>query len=1010
MRRRAAAILSFATLSFALHLHATATDPSRFGTLQNYTTRLWQTQDGLPEQTVQAIAQTQDGFLWIGTTGGLLRFDGSHFLIFERGNTPAFKENSVFCLMTARDGTLWIGTEGGGLIRLRAGQFRQYGAAQGLTDGFVRTVLEDRSGSIWIGTDNGQFKLDAQGEKPARRVDGKDAIPVVAVHALAEMRDGSVWFGGSQLIAVRDGKPREYPLVGLYSETRVKSILQTRDGTIWVGTVSGLQRLRPGKSQFERVTGVQGTVRTLRETSDGALWIGTIGQGAYTWRGGRLAAVDDGRSGAAKLPSRTVLSLFEDAEKNVWMGTQAGMLRFSRSLVALVSLPNAADSDFETISRDQDGSLWVASTRLSHIVNGVATPTTFPALHGARVRNVFRASDGTLWIGTDGRGLFRMHADGTATQYTTANGLVNNFIRALLEGHDGTLWVATDEGVSHLEHGVFRNFTVANGLTYFSVRAIFEDVRGGLWIGTDRGLSHLVADRFIEDAATRALGGEKVWALQQTASGALWFGTRDNGLYRWLPGDAALTHFTTEQGLASNSAYTLLEDGKGRFWIAGASGVASNAISDLERMATTPHASLSQRFFAVSEGGELSPLYGGTQPAGAITPEGDAWFPTTKGPVHFMAADAESSPVPRVFVDQVVADGRIVAPKPEHPIELAAENRNLEIDYGSILLGPQDAVQFQYKLEGFDTDWRYGSNRRVADYTNLPAGRFTFHVRAFQGGSGEQTERTVTIVKHQYFFLTWWFLTLCLVTVACAIWWAHHLRVRRVQLAFQAVLEERARLAREMHDTLIQGCAGVSLLLEACSAEAGSKSGYGAPSELLDYARTQLAASIDEARQAVWNLRGQESAGFDEALEKLAERVERSSQIKVTCTIDGTPYRFHTGALHEITMASREAIYNALLHASPRKIDVQACFGGEEFTLTVEDDGSGFEPQGAAPDGHFGLVGIQERVKRLGGSVRVESAIELGTRVIIRVPRSRVGDEQEGAHREKRMQSLEMVP
>jgi len=970
----------------ALGSGISAADP---GAEENYTTRVWQTQDGLPQQTVQAVAQTQDGFLWIGTTGGLLRFDGSSFVTYERGNTPAFKENSVFSLMTARDGTLWIGTEGGGLVRMREGRFRRFGAADGLLDGFVRATLEDASGAIWIGTDNGLFRLANGGAERAVRVDGTAGIPALAVHALAQTREGTVWVGGSRLVAIRQGVATDFPLVGEYSETRVKSILQTDDGTVWVGTVSGLQRLLPGAAWFERFAGIQGTVRTLREARDGTLWIGTIGQGGYTWRSGRLMALEGGGAEGLKLPSKTVLSLFEDGERNVWVGTQAGVVRFSRSLVQLVALPNASDSDFETISPDRDGTLWVASTRLSHLMNGVAVPTTFASLHGARVRNVFRAQDGTLWVGTDGRGLFKLGPGGlSATQYTTANGLVNNFVRGMIGGRDGDLWVATDEGVSRLSHGVFQNYTVAGGLVYFSVRAMLQDKAGEIWIGTDRGLSHLVGDRFVQDTATRALDGEKVWALHQSASGALWIGTRDNGLYRYLPGASLTTHYTTEQGLASNSVYAIIEDKSNRFWVSGANGVDVISIPDLEKLAVDPQTYLSQRFFAASEGGELTPLYGGTMPAGTMAADGDAWFPTSKGSVHLLSGETDSSAVPKVFLGSVVADGRAL-PIDSKPVRLMADNRNLEISYGSILLGPQDAVQFQYRLDGFDTEWRYGSNRRVADYTNLPAGTYTFRVRTFQGGSGRLTEQDLVVVKRQHFYRMWWFLSVCVATVALAVWLVHLQRLRRVKVAFQAVLEERARLAREMHDTLIQGCTGVSLLLEACSsAEAG---GETVQLELLDYARTQLAASIDEARQAVWNLRGQESTDFGDALKKLTERLGRSSQVEFSCEVKGDAYEFHSGAMHEITMASREAIYNALLHANPTRIEVFARFSAEEFSLTVEDNGSGFESEKeTSPEGHFGLVGIEERIRRLGGSVRVKSVITKGTNVSIRVPRAAV--------------------
>jgi ligand-binding sensor domain-containing protein/signal transduction histidine kinase len=999
-RRLASPIVVWLLLSWLPAASRTSIAAITGDSKENYTIRSWQTQDGLPEQTVQAFAQTSDGYLWIGTTGGLLRFDGARFVTFERGNTPAFLQNSVFTLMTSHDGSLWIGTEGGGLIRNFHGQFERISVANGLTDGFVRTVLEDRQGVIWIGTDNGLFQLSDAQANHVTRVDGTAEIPAVTVHSIAEVRDGTVWVGGSRLIAFAPGsgslnqRAKNFDLMGEYGETLVKTILQTRDGAIWVGTVSGLQRMLPGSSEFQRIGGIRSTVRCMRETGnplDGApekshqqriLWIGTIGQGAFIWRDGIVSPAPE----APGLPSRTVLSLFEDSENNMWMGTQVGMLRFSKSPMHLVPLPNASDSDFETVSLDRDGSMWVGSTYLTHVVNGVATPFVFPELHGARVRNVFRDSSGSLWIGTDGRGLFWLKPGSAPRQFTTEDGLVNSFVRAIMQARDGTLWVATDGGVSRFSGGRFRSFRMEEGLAYSSVRSIVEDRDGQIWIGTDRGLSTLRGDSFTQNAATRGLSAEKVWAIHQSASGALWFGTRDGGLYRYF--QEKLTHYTTEQGLASNSIYSILGDGQGRFWISGARGVISVAIAELESPLESAHGYLSQRLFGISETGGLPSLYGGTQPAGAITPDGNVWFPTSKGPVTFTTRDMNRSVVPRVFIDQITADGQKLTL--DSGIHLAADSTNLEIDFGAVLLGQQDAVQFQYRLEGFDPEWRFAGAQRTAHYTNLPAGSYTFRVRAFQGGAEQRTEQTITIEKREYFYRTWWFLSLCIAAAALVVTTSHYLRLRRVRTAFQAVLDERARLAREMHDTLIQGCTGVSLLLEAY-ASAKDRQVQG---ELVNFARTQLAASIDEARQALWNLRGTYSTNFAENLQKLAERTERGSNIGVHCAIEGDTYEFHSAAMHEIMMVSREAIYNALLHANPTRIDVHAHFGANRFGLTIKDDGSGFEVSHIT-DGHYGLIGIHERIKRLGGIVRVTSGPSIGTEILVELPRAAIDQTQE---------------
>ena len=328
-------------------------------------------QDGLPEQVVQAFAQTADRYLWIGTTGGLLRFDGERFVLFDRDNTPAFHENNVFCLLVDRDKTLWVGMEGGGLLRYRDGVFHAFSSAEVLTNNFVRALLEDRTGKIWVGTDDGLFVL--AGER-LDRVDNSNSLPLLAVHALQEDHEGVLWIGGSRLFRLKDGKATEYKLAAKGGPNRVKSILETRDGTMWVGTVSGLQRRPPGAASFASMPSVTGTVRFLRETSDGTLWIGTIGRGLELYQNGRISRI----SAPDALPSNTLLNLYEDQEENIWIGTQGGMLRLSRTPVRTISLPDSSDSDAETVYQDRDGDVWVAAVNLFRVHNAKLLAINFP--------------------------------------------------------------------------------------------------------------------------------------------------------------------------------------------------------------------------------------------------------------------------------------------------------------------------------------------------------------------------------------------------------------------------------------------------------------------------------------------------------------------------------------------------------------------------------------------------------------------------------------------------------
>jgi len=943
-----------------------------------YVERTWQVQDGLPEQTVQAFAQTRDRYLWIGTTGGLLRFDGSRLVLYDRDNTPAFTENNIFNLMVARDGSLWIATEGGGLIRYKDGAFRCYSAMDGLVNDFVRVVHQDSQGLIWIGTDNGLYRFS--GER-ITRVDNSNGIPPVAVHAIHEDDRGQLWVGGSRLLRLTHDGAREYRLQGEGSQTRVKSITHTRDGTLWVGTIGGLYQ-KPSKSDFfQRVRDTSGTVRFLRETSDGTLWIGTIGHGIYKYRGHAFSQI----TAPGDLPSNTALNLFEDVEKNIWIGTQAGMLRLSKTPIETVALPDAADYDAETVYQDQNGDIWVAAANLFRFHQGRVERVHFPGISGVRVRNVFRAADGALWIGTEGRGVFRR--DGAKlTQYMTKNGLVNNFVRVFLQGRDGSVWIATDEGVSRWRPQGITNYQMRDGLCYFSTRSLWEDRNSDVWIGTDRGVSHFHGNGFVKDTVTEALKNEKIWAIREDSDGGLWFGTRTGGLYRWRFGK--LTHYTTAQGLASNSIYELLEDKNGNFWISSPNGISVINRRELDVIAENPSHPLSLTFYGISDGLETTQLYGAEKPGGVVTTQGEVLFASNKGLVRVSVDQTQPSGSALVVIDQVLADGFETAIRPN--ISLAPDVSKIELHYSVIQLRSQERVRFRYKLDGFDKDWTEASSRRVAYYTNLPPGEYRFRVAAFEMNNPLQISETSTeIVQRPHFYRTSWFLGFCLLLLLALVWGGYKFRIRQVHVRFEAVLNERNRLAREMHDTLIQGCAGVSALLEAQSSLAETEA--SAKESLLSCARTQLRATIDEAREAVWDLRHASAAtAISPILRDMTRKMSAEFSVPVGFRVSGRTFDFDQSTAHEVLMMVREALHNALRHGQPSEVDVVVAFENNEFAVLVRDNGCGFDPAKAlsSTNGHYGLVGIQERIHRLAGRLIVNSQPGAGTELKLYLPRN----------------------
>jgi signal transduction histidine kinase/ligand-binding sensor domain-containing protein len=943
-----------------------------------FTRKVWQTQDGLPEQTVQAFAQTPDHYLWIGTTGGLLRFDGARLTLFDVENTPQLGTNSVFSLMVSRDGSLWIGTEGGGLLRYEAGRFRVFGTQDGLSDGFVRALLEDSQGTIWAGTDNGLLRFS---DGKFKRVDGVDGRPTIAVHAIAEDHFGRLWVGGSRLLCFDRDELREYRLPAASSQNRVKSILETTDGTIWVGTVSGLDRLRPGAGVFERIPGIQGTVRVLRQTSGGMLWVGMIGGGIRSIKGYDSVTM----TAEGTLPSNTVLSVFEDDERNIWIGTQAGMVRLTRTPVRIALLPQTVDSDFGTIYADHDGTIWVVSTDVFRMRNGVIEPYRFPGIGYASVRNVFRDRSGALWVGTDGDGIIRMSGK-DKLWLTTKDGLTNNFIRAILQSRDGSMWIATDEGLSHWTPRGFTNYRMSDGLSYFSTRALLEDGNGDLWVGTDRGLNRIHAGAIVHDAATDGLNQRKVWSIHEDPDGGLWFGTRDDGLYRWKQGK--LTHFTTDQGLASNSIYQVIEDAKGGFWISGPNGISLLNRRELDEAADHPERRVSVTFFGIANEVSAAQIYGGRQPSGCVDAQGNVWFPTNRGPIHILGDFAEHPAPPPVTINEVSVNGRPVAT--DRPVVLYPGNSRLEVVYAPVLLRSQDEVRFRYRLEGFDTGWIDSATRRVATYTNLPPGKYTFRVVAFEGSNAlNASEASLAIVQRPLFYRTPWFIAICVLFMTALILGVYRFRLWQIRMRFEAVLDERGRLAREMHDTVIQGCASVSALIEALSSVLKGENQL--VQNLVEHARTQLRSTVDEAREEVWNLRRNKAAenSFGTALQTMAEQIAKEYNIPIICELTGKQFVLNQLATHELLMILREALYNAVLHGKPSKIEVCLAFARSELTLEVRDNGVGFDSEAIEPNQnhHYGLVGMRERAQSVGGQFRLQSEPGEGTEVQIRIPR-----------------------
>ncbi|MDR3724807.1 MAG: two-component regulator propeller domain-containing protein [Terracidiphilus sp.] len=947
---------------------------------KGYTKRIWEANDGLAQQTIQALAQGNDGSLWVGTQSGLMRFDGARFRVYDAAAASELGSHGVNCLLTARDGSLWIGTEGGGLLRYRDGRFVSYARSGAIANEFVRAVYEDSRGMIWVGGDQGLFHV--KGNR-IERIDGKDGVPTLFVRSIAEDRQGRLWVGGTKLLDFEHGVfVQKVSFPRAVGPNLVTSMLLGNDGRFWVGTLTGLSWMS-SKLTLQAVPGISSQVDALKQSKDNRLWVGTIGHGLYRMSGGKLEHAD-----VADLPSRSVNALLEDQEANLWIGTHAGIVRLTRTPVSVVPLPGGADSLFESLSSDERGNVWVAGIGyLFRIHNGLVQPNTFPHLAEMGIRTVVSDLVGGLWIGTNGAGL--VHRSGKRVErFVVGKNLVNNFVRTILVSRDKSVWVGTDGGVTHLIGNRAQNYSVSDGLSFFTVTSLYEDNQGGIWVGTSRGLSHLVGGQLVHDAATAALAQEQLWSIVQDSAGVLWFGT-SSGLFGLRNG--TLVHVARADGLASERIYVILCDRQGGVWLVGPESISRVRQSDLDGFSAGSRVVLT--FYRNSVDLNSAVFYSGLQPEGVVGSDGGIWVPSNKGVIHIDTRKIAASSSFPIRIEAASAEGQPLSLGSK--IVLNPGNARLELSYAVVHLGSQEGIRYRYQMEGLE-DWNEVYTRRTAYYTHLPTGTYRFRVQAYEiGNPGEVSEASTVIVQRPHFYTTVWFIVCCVFLAVVLGLLVLRLRLQQMRNRVHAVYEERVRLAREMHDTLLQGCAGVSTLIEAVlGADEGRDS---LRLQLLNYANEQIHSTIDAARDAVWELRNSAESAEDAGLlcRKLAREIQSDSGLSVSCYVEGVPFLLGDLSTVELLKIVREAVSNAVAHASAREIVISVHFTKQDVTIEVRDDGCGFDPD-AHPKGenHFGLLGMRERTQLLHGTLAIVSKLGEGTVLRIAIPRKQSSKER----------------
>jgi len=951
-----------------------ALDPNR--SHKEFGHQAWLTENGLPQNTVQAIVQTRDGYLWVGTQDGLARFDGVNFTVFDKENTPAFKSNDIRFLHEDRQSRLWISTSYG-LVCRHDGQFTTFAVSEGLPDNSVGPIAEDTNGNVWIGTagglsrfENGHFKTFTVDQGLSRNV----------IQTLFARSDGTVLVGTSAGIQILNGdRFTSWNTPSGVPAANITAIAETSDGLLWFGTLDGLFAVHGKTGATTAIDLLNKRISALLVDREGSLLIATAG-GLARWRNGKAESFTTGDG----LTSNLVLSVFEDREGSVWIGTEAGGLNLlkTKKFITYTTQDGLPSDLVKAIYQDPQGGIWIGSNGggLTRFYGGQFTTwTTRDGLSSDVVLSLAGDTEGVIWIGTpDGLNRFQ---NGKFQTFTFADGLSNDLVRSVLVDHNGVLWVGTRDGLNSFRDNQFTTYTTKDGLANNFIGAIFEDLNGNLWVGTLGGLSK-IKDGNVQTFTTKdGLSSNTVISLYEDIAGDLWIGTNGGGLNR-LRGGKFVSFSNT---LAADVIYRILGDQQQNLWCSSNKGIFRVNKGELDKVAKGENATVTPVFYGPADGMLTRECSGGGHPAGWKTSDGRMWFATIKG---LAVINPENIPLnttpPPVALEQIFVDNQSIPLTQK--VTLSPDASRFDFYYTALSFIAPENVHFKYRLEGFDDDWIDSGARRVASYTNLRPGNYRFRVIAANNdGIWNESGAAIEFYLRPHFYQTYWFYLVCVALLALAAWQLYRLRVKRMASQFQAVLAERSRIAREIHDNLAQDILGISVQLELVArlmpAAAETAKGH------LDRARILVRNSMTEARRYVWDLRSQELHRKDlaAALRDTTQRLTAESNVDAVVEVAGPLRPLPADVEANLLRIGQEAINNAVRHAQAKRIDVALNFDTQSVRLSVRDDGRGFDTNEQIADGHFGLLGMRERAAQMGGVLSIQSAEERGTQVAVEV-------------------------
>ena len=995
------------------------------------------TAQGLSQIRVTNIVQDDLGFMWFGTLNGLNRFDGYTFKIYlhERGNPNSLSGVDVDSLFKDRDGALWIGCEQA-LDRFdpKTETFIHFPVPK------VKQISQDRAGLLWLSTDRGLYRLDPKSGKARAYVhdpSDPESLPDNHVVATKEDKAGRFWVGEPYGMYEFDRATGHVKLsVPLHTASRDLSFYEDKQGEFWIiyGTGNGLARFDRERNVLTYYSFQAGDmsstaysgVDAMLEDRHGNLWLAKQGFGLLKFdrEHNRFLSYTHDQGDATSLAENYVISLFEDKDGSVWVGLpDSGLQRFSPVPAAFQPL-SPERTNVHCFYEDSHQNLWIGTGPALYRVDPSGKTTTFVGTEaGVRfeVLSVVEDRDGSIWAGTSNNGLFRLDVkSGRWKSYRhnekDASSLSNNVVDRLLVDHDGTLWAATWDGLDRFDAGrdsftTFKANSTSREQIYLSLT---EDSQHNLWLGTfGSGLQYLDTrtgqfTSFQSGDDFGSLSDNEVNWVQITRSGRMWVGTA-NGLNEFDPATKHFTDYGVNEGMASGFIDCVLEDGRGKLWMSTTKGITS-----------FDPASGSFRNFSTAEG-LPSPEMSGT----------GGCFKTASGRMYFAGLSGAASFLPEAISDKsfappiVITDFRVLgssdSPKDKvtsaityaSEITLSHRQTPFSLSFAALSYSDSPANRYRYKLENLDSSWtEVDSQSRTVTYSALPAGKYRFRVQGATNSSGwSEPGAELRIVILPPWWNTWWFRTIYVSVAFLAVWVAYDYRMRQIakqsDIRILAQLNERMRIARELHDTLLQRFQAATLRFEV--ARRSFLRNADDAMEVLDEAINAAEEGITEGRAAIRDLRPKtaDQRSLPELMDAAGHELLETHKLNehapsYQVIVEGKQMELSPPLQDEVYRIAHESIRNAFTHADASRIEVEIRYDRDQFRLRVRDDGKGIDAKilkAGGVSGHYGIVGMRERAQRIGAQLDLWSQEGAGTEVQIAVAASTAYQERQDRRR-----------